>query len=166
MTPEEVNAMLASYKECASRCKLLEEKRKFLESDIEFYSNLKAEDVIQTTSPMTGIPHGSTVSDPTSRVAIMIADGDGAGKIPALRREIMEIDAELRIKQPTVVYVDALLMVLNERERFVVEQKPIGGLTWRQIEGLFQIAFGEAYSQQGLKKLCKVALQKLYKIAE
>lgn len=166
MTPEQVNTMLASYKEYASRCKLLEERKKFLENDIEYYANLKAEDVVQTTSPMTGMPRGGMTSDPTSKVAIMLADGDAEGKIPAIRREIREVERELREKQPTVVYIDALLIVLNERERFVVEEKTISGLTWRQVEGLFQIAFGEAYSRQGLKKICKAALQKMYRIAE
>lgn len=155
VTPEQVDAMLLVYKEYASRCKLLEERKRFLEADIDFYSNLRAEDVVQTTAPLSGMPRGGTTSDPTGRIGIMLADGDGAGKIPGLRRELRQVEMELREKQPTVVFVDALLIALNDRERFVVEGKAINGLTWRQLENLFKVAFGEAYSQQGLKKSAK-----------
>lgn len=166
MTIEQVDECLAHYREYKARCEFLENEIRELKAVLEDMKSSIVEDNVSITQAITGMPHGTSVSDPTGKLGILIADGFLPPFIKDCERDIAAKEKELRFKRPVTIFVEAWLITLNKRERFVIENKTIGGMFWRDLVVIFKNEFGEEYSRQGLKKIRDNAMSKIYHIAE
>lgn len=166
MKKESVDTMMANYREYCARCEYLENDIKVTERFIETMKEGLVEDLISITACMTGMPHGSGISDPTGRVGDMIASGRATYLVEDVINEVAGMKEELAEKMVTVVFVNSWIRALDNKERFVIEQKMLGGLSWRQLTFTFKRQFGDTYSQQGLRRIRDAAMQKIYRIAE
>ncbi len=166
MQPEMVDQCLANYREYSARCSFLEHEIHELRSLADRLRSTAVEDAVTINQVMNGMPHGTDLSDPTGRIAIRFADGYVPDYIVEIENEIRQKEGELRYKTATIVFVEAWLKVLNKRERFVIENKTIGGMFWRDLISAYKSEFGEEYSKQGLKKVRDRAVAKIYKVAE
>lgn len=166
MQKESVDAMLSNYREHLARCEYLECEIPELERLVLSLRETMIEDTVACTQVISGMPHGTSISDPTGRLAVMFADGGVTESVRLLECEIAEKKRELAQKRVTVIFVGAWLKVLNEKERFVVEKQVIDKLFWRDVVRSYDRAFGDVYSKHGLKSIRDGALQKIYRIAE
>ena len=166
MVQERVDLMLLNYREYVARCEYLETDIKETERLILQMRDSLVEDMIVITFRMTGMPIPQGVSDPTGKVGDMVIAGydtpfirEAEGAVNIMRRELAE-------KIPTVLFVNAWVRALDNKERFIIEQKTFGGLSWRQLIYAFRIQFGDAYTQQGLRRIKDSAMQKIYSVAK
>lgn len=166
MRPESVDQCLANYREYTARCTFLEHEIHELQALVERLKRTTVEDAVSITQVMNGMPRGTDISDPTGRIGTKFADGYVPDYIREIEEEIRQRESEYRFKLPAIVFVDAWLKVLNKRERFVIENKTIGGMFWRELAVAYKEEFGEEYSRQGLKKIRDRAIVKIYKVAE
>lgn len=166
MTPELVDKHLENYREYSARCTFLEEEIKELQELKRKLENTAISDAVHITSVMTGMPHGTEITDPTGRIAIQFADGFKPEHIKQIDEEIRKLEAERRAKISTVIFVNAWLKVLTEREMYIVENKVIGGMVWRDLIAGYNAKFGVMYSKSGMKNLKDAAMEKIYKVAE
>ena len=166
MQPDKVDECLAHYREYSARCDFLQHEVHELKSLVERLRSTAVEDAVTITQVLTNMPHGTDLSCPTESLAIKFADGYVPGYIRGVEEEIRRRENEYRMKFPTIVFVDAWLKVLNRRERFVIENKTIGGMFWRELVIEYKREFGEEYSRQGLKKIRDRAVEKIHKVAE
>lgn len=166
MQPDQVDECLTHYKEYSARCAFLECEIRELKSLAERLRSTAIEDAVTITQVLTDMPHGTCLSCPTERIAVKFADGYTPDYIREIEHEIRKRENEYRSKFPTVVFVEAWLKVLNRRERFIVENKTIGGMFWRELAIEYKKEFGEEYSRQGLKKIRDRAIAKIHKVAE
>ena len=166
MQPEMVDQCLANYREYSARCYFLEHEIHEMKSLVERLRSTALEDAVTITQVITDMPHGTNISDPTGRLASNFADGYIPDYIKEIEDEIKKRENEYRYKLPTIVFVDAWLKALNKRERFVIENKTIGGMFWRDLITAYKNEFGEEYSRQGLKKIRDRAILMIYKVAE
>ncbi|MEA4899563.1 MAG: hypothetical protein VB115_15140 [Christensenellaceae bacterium] len=85
------------------------------------------------------------------------SEGDDA-RLQALHRELEE-------KQFDLQFVSAWMSGLNEKERWLIEQHVIGGLSWRDIVCLHKEKYGREYAKDTLRALKRKALAKIYQMA-
>lgn len=165
MLPEQVDEMLKSYRECVGRCGHLKSEIDETEKLIAELSATALADASVRAQQYTGMPHGSGVSNPTEQVACMFADGYMPEEIKRLQKELADMKREFRERYPTVHFVEAWMQGLTEKERWIIEQQVIDGVTWRDIMTRCRLKFGIEYTKDGLKRIKARALEKIYKIA-
>ncbi len=166
MRKESVDLMLGNYRKYAARCEFLEQEIQVLERIAAGLRQTMIADALSGSQNLSGMPHGTAVGNPVERIAIKFADGYVPDYIVDIEKEIQRKKEELRRKTPTVVFVTAWLKGLSEKERFVIENKTLGGAFWREMIDAYHQRFGEVYSKQGLKKIRDRALEKIYQIAK
>lgn len=167
MMPEGVDRMIANYREYDARCAFLERDIQETERHIQLMRDTLVEDMVHITPTLTGMPGNQKgTSDATGRLACAVADGIITEQIREAINSVEVMKYELAEKLPTVVFVNAWVRTLDNKERFVVEQKVLGGLSWRQLVYTFKRQFGDIYSQQGLRRIKDSAMDKIYKIAQ
>lgn len=165
MLPERVDEMLKSYRECIGRCGHLEYEIQERRDMIESLRKTMVEDSVLGAQPMSGMPRGGKLSDPTARIGAAVADGCMTDDMKFLQKEIDELEYELRKRKIVVHFVAAWLDGLNEKERWIIEKQVIDGAYWREVIFSYKAKFGDEYSKDGLKRIKKNALNKIYRIA-
>lgn len=165
MQLERVNEMLSNYREHAARCAALKVEIADLEQLLEDLYKTVVEDTVTTTSVVTGMPRGTLMSDPTGRLASMLASGGTPSHIRQLEDEIRDLKIEASEKGATIRYVDSWMLALNEKQKFVLRRKIIDNLQWREIIYGYRREYGIEYSRNGIKKIYKGALERLYRAA-
>lgn len=168
MNKEKVDLMFERYREYKARCLYLEQGIDETKKIIEILKKSNAEDLISfSAGDLTGVPSGKyNISDPTGRLGDFLAKGGKSEHLKQAEEELQKMEIEYNQKIPTVIFVNAWVTALDNKERFVIEEKVLGGLSWRQLVYSFRREFGDTYSQQGLKKIRTNAMEKIYKIAQ
>ena len=111
------------------------------------------------------MPRSGKVSDPTAQIGIAAADGLMTSEMKNIFQEIRELERELRGQRIVVHFVTAWLNGLNEKERWIIEKQVIDGAYWREVIFGFKAKFGDEYSKDGLKRIKRSAMNKIYRIA-
>ncbi len=167
MLPQHVDDMLRDYRACLGRYSyldvLIEELR-----DTEQFIELddRAEIIDGKGKAMDGMPHGSTVGNPTERAGIALASGYVSANLAELRDEIAKLEAERNRNYKVVLFVDAWLKGLNRKERWIIERIYFDGMTYREINGKYREIYGEPCSKDSLRRLKNTALDKIYQMAK
>lgn len=101
MLPERAEEMLKDYKACYGRCGYLREALEALRMDEKAMMAEHRDDLITgTAKPPDGMPHGTTVGNPTERIAFMLLCGHITQDISDIRKEIREMEEEYAEKTP------------------------------------------------------------------
>ncbi len=167
MIKEHVDGMMERYLEHSARCAYLDGRITEVARAIQKAQSETVEDMISITARMTGMPGAQEgTSDPTGRVGLLVASGHKTPHVVELEAELDELIREHEQKSVTVIFVDAWLKVLDDKELFVIKKKTIGGLSWKQLCFQFRNTYGDEYSQQGLRKIRDTAMDKIYRVAE
>ena len=165
MLPQSVDKMLYEYKAVKGRCNSLSASIKQLRREIEVQ---KAQAVLNLTGggqQLDGMPHGNALSQPTERIGIMLATGYEYPGVTELRKLLIEAEAEYVDKQMIMLFVEGWLEGLTARERWIIEQQIFEGSTYRQLNTMYREKFGEECSKDSLRRLKKIALDKIYEMA-
>lgn len=167
MLPERAEEMLKDYKACYGRCGYLREALEALRMDEKAMMAEHRDDLITgTAKPPDGMPHGTTVGNPTERIAFMLLCRHITQDISDIRKEIREMEEEYAEKRLVVVFVEAWLSGLAAKERWMIERCYFDGMTYREINARYREEYGEGCSKDLLRRLKKDALAKIYKMAE
>lgn len=165
MTPETVDKMLAEYNRCVARHDHILAELDMAKRQIEESMRTAMTDEALTGIQYDGMPHGSGVSNPTESIVVKYL----SGYVPRYIKE-MQIDAEklrdeLEEANTVILYVGAWMKALNERESFVVKAHVMDHRFWADILIEYQSRWG-VFSKEGLRRLKKRALDKIYDIAQ
>lgn len=166
MTPEAVDKMLEHYRENKARCELLKKMIAELRDTAASARATMRADAANGVQVLTGMPHGSGVSNPTERCGMLFASGYVPEGIQEIEDEIARYENELRYKSIPVSFLESLLDGLTKKEYLIVYGKYIDGLTWRELADSHQKQFGVYISLDAMKRINKKAKQKLYQIAQ
>ena len=167
MTHESVDAMLKDYKFSLGRVGHLGTEIERLRREIDRERAGLAEDVAAINAQqITDMPRGTTVGNPTERSGLKLASGWTPEHIREMEQELAAMDAEWSKRRLTVMFVEAWLNGLGERERWIIEQQIIDEVFWRDIIIHYRATYHEEASKDTLKRLRNKALEKIYKMAE
>lgn len=166
MTPESVDKMLSEYKTCMGRCNHLTLQIEAYSKEIERFKKLSAENLAYSSgNTEEGMPHGTSVGNPTERMGIMLASGYEPPEMVELIRVRDELQKELDIKIVLLQFVVAWLGGLTEKEKWMIEGKVFEGKTYNEMILGYKTKFNENCSRDKLRELRKSAMKKIYEMA-
>ena len=166
MLPEKADQMLRDYKVFLGRCKYLTALICELKAEAAAWRENLADELAGVGAQnLDGMPHGTTVGNPTERLGIMLAEGFTPDGLKTLEEQIVDYQRELNEKSVTVHFVEAWLDGLTEKERWIVQMQVIEGAYWREIVMEYHRRYGEEYSREGLKKIRDAAVRKIHQMA-
>lgn len=166
MAPEKVDQFLKDHKMTVGRHKYLVSMIEELKSQAEDWKKNLAEDIVSLGGQVIdGMPHGTTVGNPTERFGIMLASGFTPEGLKELEQEIRKLEKEAHDKEVSIRIVEAWLDGLTEKERWIVEKQVIDGMYWREVVSEYHRQYGEEYSKEGLKRIRDGAVSKIYRMA-
>lgn len=165
MDTDAVDRMLAEYTQRKARAAHLRTELDCLEHllEREKENSMTSEALrAQSYDPM---PHGNLPGNPVERLVLRFDDKPMPAYLSDLEKDIEGIREELFECETAIRFVDGWLLCLNERERFVVDRHVIGAGTWREILDEYEARWG-AFGKEGLRKMKKRAMNKIYEAAE
>lgn len=165
MNTDQVDAMLHSYKSCMARkghlrneIAMAERRLAYLKENAMYMEALGAQQY-------DGMPHGSGISNPVESLIIKYDNGYTPKYIKEMREDLRPMYRELNEIESVISFVDSWMLALNEREEFVIRQHIIEGRFWKDVLDEYEPRWG-IFSKEGLRKMKKKALSKIYEAAE
>ena len=166
MKVEVINEALSTYLEKLARCEFLESEIKILSEMLEKAESEMVDDEVSLSQELTGMPHGTSISDPTGKLGLRLACGFESWSVKQIKEELTKFNEEYNTLRYWVAFVQAWMKCLTEKERMLVELKYIQKLSWDEIINSYQKAYGQKYGKSGMKVLVQKSIEKVYKIAE
>lgn len=164
MKPEQVDKMLEAYNQCRSRITHIRNQLEIMERHLASEKAHAIENDAIHAVNYDGMPHGTTVGNPTESLVLRYLSGYQPRYIKDLQEDVDKARDELFEAQMVVSFVDGWLICLTDRERFIIERHVIQGDTWRAVLDQYEERFGQ-FGREGLKKLRKKAMFKIYEAA-
>lgn len=165
MTSEKALQMLTEYRECLARGEYLIQLLEIKENQLAAARKAMLADAISISPKLSDMPRAQSTGDPTSMVALKFADGFVPDEVREIEADIRSIKVEINQRNVVVSCVNAWLNGLSEKERWIVEKHVIDGSYWRDITYEYSKRYGDSYTKEGLKRIKKAALTKIYRIA-
>lgn len=166
MLPERAEMMLRDYKNNVGRCGFLKKAIEEAEADIRQWKNRLAEDLIGSGGAnLDGMPHGTTVGNPTERMALMLATGYEPEDLKDAEKRLEELRRELRKVEMEVVFVEAWLQGLPTKERWLIEQIYFESCTYNEAAAAYEDTFGRPISRDGVRRMKKAIVKEIAEMA-
>ena len=166
MKVEIINEALSLYLERVARCEFLESEIKMLREILEKEESEMVDDEVSLSQELTGMPHGTSIGDPTGRLGLKLACGFESWSVKQIKEEITKLMEEYNTTKYWISFVVAWLKCLTDKERMLIELKYIQKLSWDEIINKYQREYGQRYGKSGMKILVQKSIEKIYKIAE
>lgn len=160
MSPQKLTEILKRYRVSILRCVYLKDQLRMLDGFLRKCQGEMIEDQVTMSQAITGMPHGTTVGDPVSRLAIDIASGEITPFVKEIQEEIRQVKAELEKLSAEVRTVETVLNALNDRERKLFEMKMIDQFSWPEILSRMNREYNNSYSKRTLQRLLERAMDK------
>ena len=165
MKVEVINEALSMYLERLARCEFLDTEIKILSEMLEKAESEMVDDEVSLSQELTGMPHGTSISDPTGKLGLRLACGFESWSVKQIKEELANMREEYNTLRYWVAFVQAWLKCLTEKERKLIEMKYIQKLSWDEIINNYQREYGQKYGKSGMKVLVQKSIEKVYKIA-
>lgn len=166
MSPQELTEILKNYKASKARCAYLQSQIEMLDRFLRKCQGEMIEDQVSMSQAITGMPHGSAIGDPVSRLALDIASGKVTPFVKDIQEDIKLAKAELQRIAPNVQIVEFVLDALSERERAVFELKMFTNYTWPDILSEMNKTYNNIYAKRTLQRLFDRAFDKACEIVK
>ena len=166
MSPQELTEILKNHRSTKARFAYLSSQVGMLERFLKICRSEMIEDQVTMSQSITGMPHGTTVGDPTARLALDIASGKVTPFVEQIEAELTEVHAEMNRIGPKLAVVECVMGAVNEREWLLIEMKAIDGLSWAEILKEMNQRFNGVYSKRSLQRLYDRAFSKALEIVK
>lgn len=166
MSPQRLKEILKNYRPSRARCAYLRSQLEMLDRFLAKCRGEMIADQVTMSQAITGMPHGTTVGDPVSRLAIDIASGEVTPFVKQIQEEIQDVKAELDKILPDVRTVEIILEALNEREKILFEMKMIDEFSWPEILSRMNREYNNSYSKRSLQRLLERAMEKAQAVVQ
>ena len=114
---------------------------------------------------ITGMPHGTSVGNPTEQAALKLASGWEPQELKDLRQQLSQHQSEYNLLIARINHVEAWMVALNEREHWVILHQYMRNDYWRDIIDDYTRQFGQFASKDTLKRLRAKGFKKIYSVA-
>jgi len=166
MKPEQIEEMLGKYRVQKARYALLRSRLDELERILRVCENSMVSDLISLSQAITGMPHGSSVGDPTGRLAINLTTGTVSDFVKQVREEIMVVTQEAARLMEDLRVADIVISAMTEREREVIEMKIMSGMDWGEVLSEMNRRHSNSYSKRTLQRLYSRAIERAEEVTK
>lgn len=165
MTPEQVDKMLLDYNRCRSRATHIENQLAIMERQLQQERSRAMQEEALHAQSYDAMPHDSMPGNPVESLVLRYLSGYEPKYIKDLQQDVDKVRDELYEAQMVIRFVDGWLICLTDRERFVILHHVISSETWAEVLDQFEKQYGQ-FGKDGLRKIKKRALNKIYEAAE
>lgn len=165
MTPQQVDKMLSDYNRCRSRATHIRNQLAIMERQLQQERDHAMEGEAIHAQAYDPTPHGNMPGNPVESLVLRYMSGYEPRYIKDLQQDVDKVRDELYEAEMVIRFVDGWLICLTERERFVILHHVISSETWTEVLDLYEKQFGQ-FGKEGLRKIKKRALNKIYEAAE
>ena len=161
-----IEGLLHDYRVTKARYAYL---RARLDMLAEVLSKCEAEmvsDCMSMSQAITGMPHGSSVGDPTCRLAIDIASGKKSEFVKQIQAEIDDTQREAARLMEDLRVADIVISSMTDREREVVELKIMDDRDWDDVLLEMNKRHNNSYSKRSLQRLYSRAMDKAEEVTK
>lgn len=166
MRAEKVDEALAGYPEAVSRTEYLTQQNALLRDALRLALAQMPNDEVSLSQQLTGMPHGTKISDPTGRLGMWFAEGHETWTVGQIRAEIAQNEREIASLRWMIVFVPAWLKALNDKESALIRWKYFDRLSWAEIGRKVYMTYGTRYGKAGIYKLLAAAKDRIYRAAK
>lgn len=169
MQRDEVEKHLRNYRYAVGRSEYLSAEISHLSAEINEALNHIAEDSASISAQViSDMPHGTTVGNPTERTALRLVEGYVPDYIVNMRDQMHTYETDYKRLALNVLFVDAWLRGLNDREAWIIKAYYVDAETWELITAKYAEQFGldAARTSKTLKRLRASAFEKVCRMAE
>lgn len=166
---DQISAMLAKHRENLARRAHLSEEVKELRAVLESLTKddlIDAEVARSQSYENADMPHGGQIGDPTARLGAKFADGYLPKYYKDLEAELQKKTKDLARIERDINYVEGWILVLNDKERLVIERRIMEALTWPDTASRFKDVFGYDVSKSSLVRHLRRGMEKIYRLVE
>ena len=160
MRQDQIEEMLREYRPKKARYAYLRTQIDMLERFLSKCEDSMVDDCVSMSQAITGMPHGTTVGDPTGRLAIDIVSGRVSSFVRQIREELEEVNKEAARLMEDLRVADILMSSMTDREREVVEMKIMAGMQWSEVLAEMNRKYSNSYSKRSLQRMYGRALEK------
>ena len=165
MTPEQVDKIMASYNQCRSRATHIRNQLEIMERQLEMEKSHAMASEALHGQHIDGQPHGSGPGNPVESLVLRYISGFEPKYIKDLQKDVDKARDELFECEMVIRFVDGWMLCLSDRERFIIQRHVLGDGTWRTVLDEYERKYGQ-FGKDGLRKIKKRALAKIYEAAE
>lgn len=165
MRPERAEQMLREYKNNVGRRGFLEKAIMEAETDLAYWRSRLAEDMVGGAQNLDGMPHGTTVGNPTEKMALKLATGYEPEDLKDAERRLAEMRTELRALEMEIVFVEAWLAGLSQKDRWLLERIYFEGFTYNETARAYAELYGIQISRDAVRRMKREAVQKVAEMA-
>ena len=162
MSPKRFDELLSNYRSMKARYAYLNSQIVMLERYLAICEGEMIEDKVSMSQAITGMPHGTTVGDPTGRLAMDIASGEVSVFVKQIREDMERIKAEIGKIEPEMKVIEIALQALGERELAVMEMRMMDDMSWPEVMFSMNKRYGNVYAKRTLQRLLDRAKEKAY----
>ena len=166
MRPDQIEEMLGRYRIQKARYAYLRSQIDMLERFLMACEGSMINDCISMSQAITGMPHGTSVGDPTGRLAMDIASGRVSEFVKQIREELEEITAEATRLEEELRVADIVISAMNDREREIVEMKIMADMSWDDVLREMNSRHNNSYSKRSLQRLYSRAIEKAEEVVK
>ena len=166
MSPERLTEIMRKYRTNKQRYAYLKGQLDMLE---RFRAKCRGEminDMVSMSQAITGMPRGTTVGDPTGRLAIDIESGKVSMFVREIENDMAHVTLEMEKSAPDISNVEIVLGEMNDREKLLIEMKMIDKYSWPEILSAMNMRYNNSYSKRSLQRLLARAVEKAYEIVK
>lgn len=125
----------------------------------------------EETADITGqhystMPRGSDIGNPTEEKGLQLYNLQPSPEATDIRQRIHELTLIQERSLIIVLFVEAWLQGLTEKERWIIEKQAIDGMSWREVAYRYNVDFGYTAKPDTLKRIKRTAIEKVYEMAE
>lgn len=167
MLPEQVDEMLKGYRTAKGRTAHLEVELGRLQAELQRTVDADREEAADLTGQgFSSMPHGSDVGQPTEAKGLRLCNLPPSPEAVAIKKRIHEITITMDKFRITVQFVEAWLLGLTEKERWLIENQTIDCVSWKEVTYHYGVAFGRHATLDTLKRMKRTAMEKIYEMAQ
>ena len=166
MLPTQVDEMLKGYRTAKGRTAHLEVELGRLQAELQRTVDADREEAADLTGQgFSSMPHGSDVGQPTEAKGLRLCNLPPSPEAVAIKKRIHEITLTMDKFRITVQFVEAWLLGLTEKERWLIENQAIDCVSWKEVSWHYTSAFGHNATVDSLKRIRRAAMEKIYAMA-
>lgn len=165
MTAERVDEALSRYAEAVSRTEYLREQNRLLNEALQLALSHMVSDEVSLSQQLTGMPHGTMISDPTGRLGMWFAEGHESWTVEQIKAEIKTNKGEIASLRWVVCFVPAWIKGLNDNEARLIRLKYFNRLTFSEMAEAVEKETGVLLSRSGIVSKLKAAKRRIYRLA-
>lgn len=166
MLPDQVDEMLKGYRAAKGRSAHIDVEIERLRDKL----NRTIEEDRRELADITGqhyssMPHGSDCGNPTEEKGIRLLGMKMSPEACCIRDQLEELEQLRQRQRITVLFVEAWMQGLTDKEQWLIEKQTIDGVSWKEVSWHYTSAFGHNATMDSLKRMRRIAMEKIYAMA-